>query len=77
MDTMFPRLCDLFRQLGLPDDVESVERFIASHRPLPPSVSICEAPFWTTSQSQFLREQWQADAEWSEVVDALASRLVA
>lgn len=77
MDTPFHRLCDLFRQLGLPDEPAAVERFIAIHRPLPNGVPICNAPYWSPSQAQFLREQMQADADWSEVIDSLAVRLSA
>lgn len=75
MDTPFHRICDLFSQLGLDAEPASVERFIASHRPLPAGVAVHEAPFWTPAQAQFLREQLQADADWAEVVDSLAVRL--
>lgn len=77
METPFHRLPDLFRQLGLPDDAAAIDRFIATHRPLPAGVALCEAPFWTPTQAQFLREQIRADADWSELVDALAVRLSA
>lgn len=77
MDDAFHRLCDLFRQLGLPDEPAEVERFIAEHRPLPEGMGLCEAPFWTPSQVQFLREQIIADADWAPVVDDLAARLAA
>ena len=55
MESSMHRLTDLFRQLGLPDDPEGMEDFIARHRPLAPGVSLAEAPFWTPSQAQFLR----------------------
>lgn len=77
METPFHRLPDLFRQLGLPDDPVAIDRFIAVHRPLPAGVPLCEAPFWSPTQAQFLREQIRADADWSELVDALAVRLSA
>lgn len=77
MDTDFHRLCDLFAQLGLPDERTAVEAFIARHRPLPPGMAVCDAPFWSKAQSQFLREQMQADADWVGVVDSLAVRLSA
>ena len=75
MDTPFHRLCDLFAQLGLPSQPAEVERFIATHRLA--GVRVCDAPFWTPAQAQFLHEQLQADADWSEVVDDLALRLAA
>jgi hypothetical protein len=75
MDTEFHRLCDLFRQLGLPDEPAEVDAFITRHGPLPAGVALCEAAFWTPVQRQFLREQILADADWAEVVDALSLRL--
>ncbi len=68
-------LSDLFKQLGLPADPESIERFVATHRPLPDGVAIADAPFWTSSQAQFLREEILEDADWAEVVDSLGSML--
>ena len=69
-------LHDLFLQLGLPGDEPSIEDFIASHRPLPPGVTLPEASFWTPVQSQFLREAVNGDADWAELVDQLNVRLV-
>lgn len=66
---------DLFRQLGLPADASAIERFLASHRPLPPGTSLEDAPFWTTGQRQLIREQLAHDADWSEVVDQLSLAL--
>jgi hypothetical protein len=75
LDTDFHTLGDLFRQLGLPDEPAHVEQFIRQHGPLPAGMALCDAPFWTPSQARFLREQLQADADWSGVVDRLATRL--
>lgn len=75
MENAIHTLTDLFRQLGLPDDSASIEAFIASHRPLPHGLPLAEAPFWTPSQAQFLREEIAADADWAELVDTLASLL--
>ncbi len=75
MESSMHRLTDLFRQLGLPDDPEGMEDFIARHRPLAPGVSLAEAPFWTPSQAQFLREEISEDADWAELVDTLVSLL--
>jgi hypothetical protein len=77
MDTEFHRLGDLFRQLGLPDSPSDVDRFITIHGRLPRGALLCDAPFWSPAQAQFLREQIQADADWAGVVDALAARLSA
>lgn len=64
-------LSALFKQLGLPGDSESIDRFIATNSPLPGDVRLSEAPFWTPSQAKFLREELQEDADWAEVVDQL------
>lgn len=68
-------LGDLFRQLGLPDDVASIDQFIARHRPLPHGVRLADAAFWSPSQAQFLREEINDDADWAELVDTLAAML--
>lgn len=77
MESPFHPLVDLFRQLGLADEPAAIELFIATHRPLPAGVSLCEAPFWSPSQAQFLREGIARDADWAEPVDTLAVLLSA
>jgi hypothetical protein len=64
----------LFAQLGLPDSAEDIERFIARHS-LRPDEKIAEAPFWSPEQSRLLREMWNADSDWCEIVDELNTRL--
>lgn len=75
METSIHKLCDLFRQLGLPDDTASIEAFIAAHRPLPQAIHVADARFWTPSQARFLREMIEEDADWAELVDILGSLL--
>lgn len=75
MESPIHGLGDLFRQLGLPDDPASIESFIATHRPLAAGVALADAPFWSPSQAQFLREEISDDADWAELVDSLASLL--
>lgn len=65
----------LFKQLGLPDDPVSIERFIAVHSPLKPELHLADAFFWTSSQRAFLRDEILVDADWAEVVDELNLRL--
>ena len=69
--TTLPTMHDLFDQLGLPSDEASIQAFVAQHRPLPESMALADAPFWTPAQAQFLREQFLRDADWVEVVDQL------
>jgi len=64
----------LFAQLGLPNTPEAMQMFVRSHQ-LPASVSIEEAIFWSESQSQFLQEQLDDDADWAVVIDDLNEML--
>lgn len=75
MDQGFHSINELFRQLGLPDSLSDVERFIAMHGPLPKGVSLADAPFWDRSQATFLREELAEDADWAEVIDMLDARM--
>lgn len=75
MDDSNHTLCDLFEQLGLPCSTQDIDAFIENHRPLPPEVALCEAPFWSDAQKTFLSEQLKADADWAELVDQLNLRL--
>ncbi|MFZ5548782.1 MAG: DUF2789 family protein [Pseudomonadota bacterium] len=70
-----PSLNLLFAQLGLPDDDDSINRFVASNAPLAGDVILCEAPFWTGPQAAFLRGEFLRDAEWAPVVDTLDAML--
>ncbi len=65
-----PSMSELFMQLGLESDDKSIARFIQAHQ-LQEDVLLCDAPFWTESQRQFLVEQFSADAAWIIVVDEL------
>ena len=75
MENSIHRLGDLFKQLGLADDIASIERFIRTHRPLSNATPVADAPFWTASQAQFLREEIAKDGDWAELVDILGSLL--
>lgn len=75
MEAPVHNMSSLFDQLGLPSDAASIERFIASHSPLGPGVVLHEAPFWTTAQATFLREEIAEDADWAEVIDELNAGL--
>lgn len=68
-------LPSLFKQLGLPDDAISIERFVAVHSPLKRELKLEDAFFWTDSQRAFLREEILEDADWAQVVDELNVRL--
>lgn len=67
---------DLFDQLGLPSSPEQIADFICNHRPLPGDVLLVDAPFWTASQAQFLREQKALDEPpWTILIDQLGEAL--
>ncbi|CAN5801867.1 DUF2789 domain-containing protein [soil metagenome] len=65
------RFHDLFAQLGLPSDEDSIAQFIAEQPPLAAHIKLSEAPFWTAAQATFLREALQQDSEWAELADQL------
>ncbi len=62
---------ELFAQLGLANDEASIRQFIATHAPLPDAMRLEDAPFWSPSQAQLLREERLDDADWAMVVDQL------
>jgi hypothetical protein len=68
-------LSELFRQLGLPADKRAIEKFITEHKPLEPSVKLSAAPFWSQSQSEFLKKAIMEDADWAPMVDQLNAEL--
>lgn len=69
MDINSPTLNDLFAQLGLPDDNANIAAFIAAHKPLPHELTLIQAPWWTPSQAEFLKEAIADDAQWAIIVD--------
>ncbi|MCP2041559.1 glutathione S-transferase [Neisseria sp. HSC-16F19] len=67
---------DLFEQLGLPSQPEQIADFISTHRPLSGDVLLADAPFWSSGQSQFIREQKQLDEPpWTLLIDQLSEAL--
>lgn len=74
MSELMHTFSDLFEQLGLPSDEESIRRFCADHH-LADEAPLPDAPFWTAAQAQFLREQWHADSDWIVPIDQLNSSL--
>ncbi len=75
MDTGQKNVSTLFQQLGLAHDQAAIEKFIAAHRMPHKDTAIWEAPFWTPTQAQFLKEAWEADADWVVAVDELSTLL--
>ncbi len=75
MDQTVHPFSELFAQLGLPDDNASIRAFIAGHGPLPDDMRLEEAPFWSSSQADLLREERIEDADWIVVIDQLNAAL--
>ncbi len=67
---------DLFTQLGLPADDDSIQQFLQTHRLRERSTALPDAPFWSPAQATFLREQIAQDADWAGLVDQLALALI-
>jgi len=74
MSNAIPRMTNLFLQLGLHAEDEAIAQFIKDHQ-LPTDISICDAPYWSEAQRQFLCEQIASDASWAIVVDQLNESL--
>ncbi len=75
MDKPTHSFTDLFAQLGLPSDEQSIQQFLATHAPLPLDVALADAPFWDASHAAFLREALLEDSDWAEPVDQLSEAL--
>ena len=75
MDQPIHRFSELFAQLGLASDDQAIGQFLAAHRPLADGIALADAPFWTSSQANFLREELLEDADWAELIDQLNAAL--
>ena len=75
MDMTVHRFTELFAQLGLPPDDQTIRQFIAAHSPLAADIVLADAPFWTVGQAAFLREEISRDADWAPLVDQLNAAL--
>ena len=67
-------LSHLFRQLGLSDNAQDIDHFIATHR-LEKGTRLTVAPFWSPAQAKFLVQAFLEDSDWAEAADELAVRL--
>lgn len=74
MENPVHSMANLFSQLGLASSNDAMTLFVRLHT-LAPSMPLEQAPFWSASQSEFLREARADDSDWSELVDQLDSML--
>ncbi|BCO28046.1 hypothetical protein MIZ03_2939 [Rhodoferax lithotrophicus] len=77
MDKAIHHFSELFAQLGLPDDAESIAEFLAKHTAMSACMRLPDAPYWTPAQAQFLRESLLQDSDWAGLVDQLSKALQA
>lgn len=75
MDQSIHRFTELFTQLGLPSDAPGIGQFLSAHTPLATDIALADAPFWSSAQAAFLREEISKDADWAELVDQLDAAL--
>ena len=66
---------ELFAQLGLPNDAQSIAHFLTVHTSMAENFRLPDAPYWTPSQAAFLRESLVQDSDWSGLVDQLSTAL--
>ena len=62
---------NLFQQLGLDATQAAIDAFVAAHS-LPANTKLEDAPFWSQSQRQLIKESREMDADWAAIVDELA-----
>ena len=74
MEMVYHSINDLFKQLGLPEGSAAIRRFCHEHY-VPADERLADAQFWNPSQAQFIRDAWQQDADWAELIDQLDARL--
>jgi Protein of unknown function (DUF2789) len=68
-------MTQLFQQLGLPSDEASIQVFIAQHEGVCRECGLVQAPIWSESQRNFLKEAVADDADWAIPAEALTAAL--
>lgn len=75
MEDLIPTMTRLFDQLGLDSRPDAIRAFLRAHQPLSPEIALHDAPFWSPSQAEFLRQEIQDDSDWSIVIERVNSAL--
>jgi hypothetical protein len=65
----------LFDQLGLDSSDQGIDDFVTKNGSLAANIKLHQADFWTAAQAAFLQQMTSEDADWSEIVDELDTRL--
>lgn len=68
-------LSDLFKQLGLPADPQSISQFISRHAGACRDCALPQAPIWSPTQQAFLNEAIAQDADWALPAETLTGLL--
>jgi hypothetical protein len=68
-------MTDLFEQLGLPSDEASIQIFISQNDGVCRACGLVQAPIWSESQRNFLKEAVADDADWALPAEALTAAL--
>ncbi len=71
MESHTHSLSSLFDQLGLDNEDSFIDHFITINKPIPGNVELHNATFWNASQSSFLKQMKDEDADWAGVIDQL------
>lgn len=71
MEAQRHSLENLFEQLGIATTDNGIGAFIDKNTPIPSTIALHQASFWTPSQAAFLLQSKVDDADWSELVDQL------
>lgn len=74
MNTVQPRMTNLFEQLGLDSNENAIAAFIKNHQ-LDADTYISDASFWDEGQRSFIHEKLAADDNWATIVDQLNESL--
>lgn len=74
MDRSVHTMTELFDQLGLASDDNSIQQFVRKQKPNNYQ-SLLEMDCWTDAQKAFIEEALGDDADWCELIDQLDARL--
>jgi diphthamide synthase (EF-2-diphthine--ammonia ligase) len=68
-------MTQLFKQLGLASDEASIQLFISQHEGVCRECGLVQAPIWSDTQREFLKEAVAEDADWAIPAEALTAAL--
>ena len=72
METFEHNFDNLMKQLGFSED-KAIRSFLEKNKHLSHDILLEDAPFWSSSQATFLREEILNDSNWAAAIDQLNS----